>query len=237
MVPAHQGPMILPAMPTAPNAPTLPLLYSFRRCPYAMRARLGLKVAGVAVRVREVSLRDKPAALLAASPKGTVPVLQLPSGQVVDESLDIMRWALAQHDPEDWLCASASEAEHVAMQAWIACNDGAFKRALDAYKYATGGPTSAEALRHREAAVAQLLAPMEQALTQHPGLLRPTPSLADMALLPFVRQFAAVDSAWWAQAPLPQLRDWLLRLTATPLFAAIGTKLTVWQPGKPEPLL
>ncbi len=237
MVQAHRAPMISPAMPTEPIAPSLPLLYSFRRCPYAMRARLGLKVAGVTVRVREVSLRAKPAALLAASPKGTVPVLQLPHGQVVDESLDIMRWALEQHDPEDWLCTSASEAEHAAMQAWIACNDGAFKRALDAYKYAAGGPTSAVALHHRDDAVTQLLAPMERALSQHAALLRPTPSLADMALLPFVRQFAAVDGAWWAQAPLPHLRDWLQRLTATPLFAAIGTKLTVWQPGEPEPLL
>jgi glutaredoxin len=107
--------------------PTEPILYSFRRCPYAMRARMALRVSGTACEIREVKLSAKPAAMLAASPKGTVPVLVLADGQVIDESLDIMRWALARNDPEGWL-----EGDDPAL---IQANDGPFKQHLDRYKY------------------------------------------------------------------------------------------------------
>jgi glutathione S-transferase len=110
--------------------PVAPILYTFRRCPYAMRARLALSSARLDIRLREVVLRDKPVAMLEASPKGTVPVLVLPNGEVIDESLDVMRWALAQSNPESWLSADAAETD-----ALIAQNDGPFKRALDRYKY------------------------------------------------------------------------------------------------------
>ena len=109
----------------------MPILYSFRRCPYAMRARLALAISGVPYELREVVLKSKPAELLAASPKGTVPVLVLPSGEVIDESLAIMRWALEQHDPDGWLKNGPIDD----MLAIIAGNDGKFKHALDRYKY------------------------------------------------------------------------------------------------------
>ena len=111
----------------------LPVLYSFRRCPYAMRARLALAVSGLPLELREVTLRSKPPELLAASPKGTVPVLVLPDGEVIDESLDVMLWALRQHDPESWL--EAAEASLDGMLALISECDGAFKQHLDRYKY------------------------------------------------------------------------------------------------------
>ncbi|RZJ25863.1 MAG: glutathione S-transferase, partial [Haliea sp.] len=111
----------------------LPVLYSFRRCPYAMRARLALAVSAQPHELREIVLRNKPAAMLSASPKGTVPVLVLPDGQVLDESLDIMRWALGRNDPAQWL--SPAGASHGAMDALIAGNDGTFKQHLDRYKY------------------------------------------------------------------------------------------------------
>lgn len=205
----------------------LPILYSFRRCPYAIRARLAIRAAGVPVALREVVLRSKPAALLAASAKGTVPVLVLPDGTVLDQSLDIMRWALAQHDPLGWL--RPEEAAEV--QALIDLNDRRFKPLLDGYKYA---PDRAAACRNE--AVALMLAPLEQRLSRHGHLLRGTASLADMALLPFVRQFAAVDAAWFAAAPLPHLRSWLERMTATPLFASAMGKHPPWRPGDIEPV-
>ena len=111
--------------------PDLPVLYSFRRCPYAIRARLALRISGLPLELREVSLKSKPPEMLALSAKGTVPVLVLPDGLVIDESLDIMRWALSQNDPEAWL----SHGPLNDMLALIAINDGKFKHALDRYKY------------------------------------------------------------------------------------------------------
>lgn len=198
----------------------LPILYSFRRCPYAMRARLAVRQAGVEVALREILLRDKPAELLAASPKATVPVLVLPGGAVIEQSLDIMDWALQQNDPEGWLTA----ADPAAHQALIALNDGPFKALLDRYKYAR-----AEAAVPRDEAVALLLAPLDQRLQAAPFFFGERCSLADVALLPFVRQFAAVDAAWFAQAPLPHLRAWLQRGMATALFADVMSKQPVWQ--------
>lgn len=204
--------------------PPLPILYSFRRCPYAIRARLALRAAGVPVALREVVLRSKPAELLAASAKGTVPVLVLPDGTVLDQSLDIMRWALAQHDPLGWL----RQAEADEVQSLIALNDQRFKPLLDGYKYARS-PADAEACR--DEAVALMLAPLEQRLAHHAHLLREDASLVDMALLPFVRQFAAVDAAWFGTAPLPRLRAWLQRLTAAPLFLSVMEEPAASAPG------
>lgn len=204
----------------------LPILYSFRRCPYAIRARLAIKAAGVAVAVREVMLRDKPLDLVAASPKATVPVLQLPAGAVLEQSLDIMRWALAVHDPHGWLRAD----EQDDVQALTALNDGPFKLALDGYKYAPRHP-GRPAHAWRDAGVATLLAPMDARLAQRRFLLRDTPSLADMAILPFVRQFAAVDADWFDGAPLAYLRAWMNGLTASPLFDAVMIRLPPWRTG------
>ncbi|MDT9000863.1 glutathione S-transferase [Paucibacter sp. APW11] len=198
---------------------TLPLLYSFRRCPYAIRARLALRVAGIAVQIEEVQLRAKPAALLAASPKGTVPVLLLPDGRVLEQSLDIMRWALAQRDPEQWLDASLAEAA----EQLITVNDTDFKLLLDRYKYPERHPDQSQA-SHRAQAEALMLAPLEALLAGRPHLLAERATLVDMALLPFIRQFAAVDRTWFDTAPYPRLRDWLLRLCAGALFEAVMAK-------------
>ena len=195
---------------------SLPILYTFRRCPYAMRARLALRYAGPELEMREVALRAKPAELLAASGKGTVPVLALPSGAVLEQSLDIMLWALAQADPKGWLQAApwAAQAE------WTERNDIEFKPLLDRYKYPQRFP-EASAEQHREAAIDVMLRPLEQALAGRAWLFGAQPSLADMALLPFIRQFAAVDAAWFEAVPLPALQAWLRAFVASDLFQAV----------------
>ncbi|HEX5355394.1 MAG TPA: glutathione S-transferase [Aquabacterium sp.] len=199
---------------------SLPVLYSFRRCPYAIRARLALRYADVPYALREVALRDKPADMLALSPKGTVPVLHLPDGRVLEQSLDIMQWALKQRDPDGWLGAAPTSA----INTWIHDNDQRFKPLLDRYKYAERHP---EHTREgwRTQAQAMMLAPMEAQLQGHPFLLADRISLADMAIVPFVRQFAQVDPDWWGQeAALPALRQWLDTLTGSPLFQAVMVK-------------
>jgi len=203
---------------------SLPVLYSFRRCPYAIRARLALAAAGVAVAHREVALARKPAALLAISPKGTVPVLQLDDGTVLDESLDIMRWALARRDPQGWLNA-APEAEQAAL---IHRNDEDFKPLLDRYKYASRHPEQTQAEWH-DRAVASHLADLEARLGQATSLCGDRPSMADAALFPFVRQFAGVEPARFARGPLPNLRRWLEGWLASPLFEAVMVRHAPWQ--------
>jgi glutathione S-transferase len=210
-----------------------PILYSFRRCPYAMRARMALSASGLKVRVREIVLRDKPAEMLDASPKGTVPVLVLADGRVIDESLDIMRWALAQNDPEDWLGADAEETARL-----IAQNDGPFKRALDRYKYPERyAAEGVDAGAHRAAGL-EILDRLAARLAEQGGqFFGPAPTLADIAIFPFVRQFAATDPDVWSRdAPAP-LQAWLTGHTASARFAAIMAKLPRWQAGAPEPLL
>ena len=212
-----------------PGCTRLPILYSFRRCPYAIRARLALRRSGMAVALREVVLRNKPAALLAASPKATVPVLQLPDGTVLEQSLDIMRWALVRHDPDGWL----RDEEQGATQALIDLNDGAFKQLLDRYKYAPRHPER-PAHAYRDEAVAMMLSPLNERLGQHRFLLRDTPSLADMAIVPFVRQFASVDAAWFDAAPLPHVRGWMNGIVTSPLFESVMPKFAAWQPTDPD---
>ncbi len=207
----------------------LPVLYNFRRCPYAMRARLALAVSGVDCELREVSLKSKPPEMLALSPKGTVPVLVLPSGQVIDESLDIMQWALAQNDPEGWLTVSPLGD----MLALIAGNDGQFKHALDRYKYPnrypleSGGDVQAFALAQRFEA-GSWLQTLEPRLSQG-WLVGYKASITDMATLPFVRQFAHTDAAWFAAQPWPQLQAWLARFEASGLFESVMAKYLPWQ--------
>lgn len=208
---------------------SVPVLYSFRRCPYAIRARLALQVSGIPIIVREVDLRHKPSALLAISPKATVPVLALPDGSVLEESLGVMRWALSCNDPQGWLLSG--EAPQV--QALVDLNDGPFKHWLDRYKYAERFPER-PADFYRDAALAEMLVPLEERLTTRRWLLRDTPSIADVALFPFVRQFAAVDPEWFDHAPLHRLRQWLQAMARSELFRAVMQKRAVWQPGAPE---
>ncbi len=195
-----------------------------------MRARLALAASGVDYELREVILNDKPAEMLAASPKGTVPVLVLAGGDVIDESLDIMRWALAKSDPDLWLEQSPVND----MQTLIAGNDGAFKHALDRYKYPhrypveSGGETQTFALAQRLEG-ARWLQVLELRLSKG-WLFGSQASLADMACLPFVRQFAHTDKLWFAAQAWPCLQAWLARFEATALFESVMGKHQRWQP-------
>jgi glutathione S-transferase len=205
-----------------PVADLRPILYSFRRCPYAIRARLALAAAGlrpgVNLELREVHLQAKPPELLEASAKGTVPVLVLPDGRVLDESLGIMHWALARSDPHSWL-GGWGPAHVAAMGALITANDGPFKHHLDRFKYPDRYPGEAcEA--HRQAGLA-ILRSWSRRLELGGWLLGRRPSLADWALLPFVRQFRLVDPAGFdAEPQIEALQAWLGRLLAGPELAA-----------------
>ena len=170
-----------------------------------MRGRMALDASGIAVEHREILLRDKPAEMLAASPKGTVPVVVLPEGRVIEESLDVMLWALGQNDPENWLSPPSSDRSE--MDALIAANDGPFKHHLDRYKYVTRYE-EAVASEHRTAASAYLQ-DLEDRLNRSDQLLGDAPSLADIALFPFVRQFANTDRDWFDAQPWPNLQRWL----------------------------
>ena len=209
----------------------LPILYSFRRCPYAMRARLALHVSGLAHEHREVVLKHKPAHMLALSPKGTVPVLWLRAAsgdQILDQSLDIMLWALRQHDPLAWL-ADTDQAMADA-QALIAHNDGPFKRQLDRYKYpARHGLESG--IADRDAAASWLLT-LNTRLTSQACLAGSRWGLADTALAPFIRQFAHTDSAWFSTQSWPMLRTWLEHFEASNTFLRCMDKYPAWQPGQ-----
>jgi len=191
-------------------------LYSFRRCPYAMRARMALRYSGVPVEIVEVSLKAKPAEMLAISPKGTVPVLEA-DGRVIDESLEIMRWALAQHDPDDWLLGGDSRIAEL-----IEANDQVFKVHLNRYKYAERYPEQPMEVYRAEGAV--FLQRLDGLLEGRDYLLSDHLSLADVALLPFVRQFAHVDREWFAQTPYVRLQAWLQRLLESNLFTSIMKK-------------
>ncbi len=183
-----------------------PLLFSFRRCPYAIRARLAIASAQVAVQVREVALRDKPPDMLAISPKGTVPVLQLADGQVLEESIDIMFWALRQNDPQSWLRESTADASLA--QGWVDLCDTQFKPLLDRYKYANRHPQLTQ-VEHRQQAIDAFLSPLDAWLGERRYLTGDMSCWADAAVFPFVRQFAMVEPAWFAQAAWPDLHRWL----------------------------
>ncbi|AIS13250.1 glutathione S-transferase [Pseudomonas chlororaphis subsp. aurantiaca] len=195
-------------------------LYSFRRCPYAMRARLALRYSGVPLEIVEVSLKAKPAEMLALSPKGTVPVLSV-DGRVIDESLDIMRWALARHDPQDWLLKDDRPAQQ-RIEALIAENDQVFKLHLNRYKYAERYPEQPMEYYRSQGEV--FLRQLDELLSQRDYLLAEHPSLADMALAPFVRQFAHVDREWFAQTPYRNLQRWLQRFLKSELFTQVMAK-------------
>lgn len=182
-------------------------LYSFRRCPYAIRARLALFVSQVPFAVHEVDLRDKPTAMIVVSSKGTVPVLVCADGQVIDESLNIMRWALRQNDPENWLSGD----DTTLVQSF----DTRFKPHLDRYKYAA--PATLDQIENRDVCE-QMLQDLDARLAVTGNLSRDTRSFTDIALIPFIRQFAAVDRAWFDTQPLPHLHQWLGTYLASPLF-------------------
>lgn len=200
------------ALSMAPNnAP--PILYSYSRCPYAMRARMALVSAGVQCEVHEIDFKKKPAAMLAISPKGTVPVLHLAESAVIEESLDIMRWALAQNDPQNWM---------VADEALIAENDGAFKAALDRYKYPNRFPE--EDCSNARAQALAFLEKLNALLETQNHLSGDDVGVVDIAIFPFVRQCANVDRAWFDDLPLAALQKWLAGHLASDLFKHIMKK-------------
>jgi len=202
------------------------VLYSFRRCPYAMRARMALAAAGIPVRLREVLLKDKPPALFAASAKATVPVLVLGDGTVLEESLEIMEWALEQNDPLHWAVNPITSSD------WIASCDGDFKYWLDRYKYADRYPEhAAEQYRNSAESFIQRL---ESTLTTSAWVAGPKPAIADIALFPFVRQFAAVDATWWQATPYAMTRRWLDHWVDSDLFNVVMKKYPRWHYGMPE---
>lgn len=205
-------------------ASSLPILYSFRRCPYAMRARLALQVSGLAVEHREIALKNKPAEMLHASPKGTVPVLVLADGTVLEESLDIMRWALGRSDPQSWLGGGDAYRQ----DAWnlIARNDGEFKFHLDRYKYPHRYGL-ADGLAHRELAQ-EFLDVLQDRLALHGFLAGARFGLADAAIAPFVRQFAHTDPAWFAAQAWSHLAQWLQDFEASAAFSQVMEKHPVW---------
>ena len=200
---------------------TQPVLYTYRRCPYAMRARMALLQAGVAYQAQEVSLRDKPPAMLAVSPKGTVPVLVLANGDVLEQSWDIMRWAYAQTGDRDTWWARAQTTVN---QALLALCDGEFKGHLDRYKYPQRFDDALGAAHHASHAVAVLLKPLEATLKDQPQLGGSTPCAADMGIFPFVRQFAAVNPERFEALPLLAVKAWLAGWLAHPLFEAAMVK-------------
>lgn len=202
----------------------LPILYSYRRCPYAMRARMALKLANIDVEIREISLRDKPAHMLQVSPKATVPVLVLQDGSVIDESLAIMDWALSHaREKTNALQANIHAPSGVSiLSALVLMNDTEFKKNLDCYKYPERFPQKSQ-LEHRQQGEV-FLQQLEDLFKQNTYLFGSEPSFADYAIFPFVRQFAAVDSKWFESAPYPKLRDWLNGWLNSDLFNRVMTK-------------
>jgi glutathione S-transferase len=204
------------------------ILYSFRRCPYAMRARLAIINSGIEVELREVVLKQKPQAMLDISPKGTVPVLQLRDGRVIEESSEIMRWALLHHDPDQWLPPTLDES----IQSLINRNDEDFKYWLDRYKYADRFPE--HPMDYYRSHCETWFASLEQTLAQNTHLdqsflLTDRYTLADMALLPFVRQCAHVDRTWFDQTPYKHLRQWLDTWMSSELFMLVMQKYPQWR--------
>ena len=204
-----------------------PILYSFRRCPYAMRARLALAASGIVCELREVVLAHKPPALLQTSPKGTVPVLVLADGSVLEQSLDIMLWALRRNDPEQWLPSSQQDLG-VALQLIAQC-DGDFKAPLDRYKYPNRYALP-EGWAHRTEG-AQFLQTLDTRLRTHRYLAGDRFGLADSAIAPFVRQFAHTDPAWFSSQPWPYLQPWLQAFEASGDYTRVMGKFDAWSEG------
>jgi glutathione S-transferase len=190
-----------------------------------MRARMALRYAGIDVEIREISLRDKPQSMLLASPKGTVPVLIKQNGEVLDQSLDIMKWALNQRDAENWMLMSYPELM-LQSDALIAENDGIFKRALDQYKYADRNPEFP--MEHYRAQGGLFLNQLEEMLSYHQYLFRDRISQADIAIFPFVRQFRMVDEKWFDASQYQKVNAWLSKLKDSQLFNDIMQKHPVW---------
>ncbi len=207
------------------------VLYSFRRCPYAMRARLAIQASGFHCELREIVLRDKAPELLAVSPKGTVPVLVLPDGRVLEESLEIIAHVLGKHDPCHWLPETRDAA---GVKILIEENDGAFKSHLDRTKYANrflaiGEQVDIDAERM---GAMSFIDKLDQILSGQSFLGGSSLNLADMAILPFVRQFAHIDIAWFRAQPVEHVTRWLDGFLNGEQFKSIMSKYQKWEQGQ-----
>lgn len=209
---------------------TVPVLYSFRRCPYAMRARLAIVISDSLCELREVVLKDKPQALLDASPKATVPVLVDTDGAVIDQSLAIMMWALGQNDPGNWLNPAQQTLD--AMLSLIDECDQGFKGDLDRFKYPQRYP-GAVATEYRDRGASWLLG-LDGRLREQPYLFGDHISLADAAIMPFVRQFAFTDRDWFDRQAWHALRQWLDAWLHSQLFDSVMSRVPAWRPGAPR---
>ncbi|MFC1589460.1 glutathione S-transferase [Pseudomonadota bacterium] len=210
------------------------ILYSFRRCPYAMRARLALKYAGIKTELREIDLNNPPEELVAISVEATVPVLHLPDGRVIDESWDIVQWAVKQNDPDLWL--GDHEQYLTESEMLIEMNDYSFKQDLDHYKYADRYPE--HPMEYYREQGEDFLQELEEKLTTTRFLLSDRLSIADIGIFPFIRQFAMVDKDWFDQAPYPKLQQWLNGFIDSDhieagLFISIMEKYEIWEQGSP----
>jgi len=203
---------------------TKPVLYSFRRCPYAIRARMALEYASINCELREVKLSNKPQTMINISNKGTVPVLQLTDGSVIDESLDIMLWALEQTDPDQWLGVEQKNTRLL-----IEKYDQEFTQYLDQYKYFQRYPEHSQ-LYYREKAEI-FIELLETNLQEHSGiaLVSNRLTLVDVAIFPFIRQFAHVDWEWFSNSQYKNLLSWLLKFEESELFLAVMNKHEPWQ--------
>jgi len=208
-----------------------PVLYSFRRCPYAMRARLAIAAAGQTCALREVVLRNKPPEMIAVSPKGTVPVVVLPDTEVIEESLEIMRWALGRHDPEGWLVPWDHDRDDI--DALITENDGPFKDALDRYKYPTRYENT-DPLHHRSQGEA-FLNKLNARLLNTTYLCGNDFTFADAAITPFIRQFANTDREWFNALDLSGVQRWLQNSLQSDRFLRVMEKYPAWKSGMDEP--
>ena len=197
-----------------------PLLYTFRRCPYAMRARMALEYSNVSVHQCEVDLKNKPREMIEASAKATVPVLILEDGQVIDESIDIIIWALKQSDPDGWLRAELKSKCDTLIQ----CNDVEFKPILDNYKYPQSSEKKDPEYYRDNAKI--YLDHLNSLLMKNRYLLADHISFADVALFPFIRQFCMVDKRWFEQSDYKHLQAWLNSFLNSKLFLLIMKKVT-----------
>ena len=210
---------------------SLPILYSLRQCPYAMRARIGLLLAQQSVMLRDIVMTNIPKEMLTTSPKGEVPVLVLDDGTVIDESIDIMRWALNKNDPQDLLYIRHSNLIEE-IQNFIQHNDNEFVEALKKYKAASRYHDAAEVERRQQCE--NFITDIEGRLSIQDYIFGDKPSLADYAILPFIRQFSRVDRKWYLQSPYPKLRSWLEGHYQNPLFSKAMKKYPQWLNAKEE---
>jgi len=209
-----------------PNLKPLPVLYSFRRCPYAMRARMIVAYSEISVEIREIVFKDKPDEMLVASPKGTVPVLILDDDTVLDESLDIMSWALSKNDHDNM---NLPDVTNYLDNDLIAHNDNVFKIHLDHYKYADRFP--AYDVEYYRAQGEEFLEKLDKLLSRTEYLMGEKVSVVDVAIFPFIRQFAFVDKNWFDQSRYSHLRGWLEKFIESDMFKCVMTKLPQWHSG------